>query len=190
MLCPLLCLLLAALTGCNTKTPTTSNEVSVNSGNSQVEPATTFYEVKVDYEKEVTASYGGMTLTVNAAEDPGIVMENDGRKVLFFNVTVKNATNDITPVSYLNNFTVTVDGTYYEAIDCVSIPSMKKLYDFYGESALNTEIGSDQSCTGYIAMMVDPDAKELQLHYTPKSTDRTSKVTVVIDPSKLEDVSK
>ncbi len=136
------------------------------------------YEV-VTADLGATASYGGMTLTVVSAEDPDITLDN-GKKVIFFQVTVNNQTDDTVTASYLNNFSITVNGTDYDSDKCCSIPAMRALYDTYSVSALNEELESGASCTGYIACEVDKQFDLIQLHYTPKTTDRGSCITVDI----------
>ncbi len=134
-----------------------------------------------------SATYGNMTVTVTKVEDPEIIMENSGKMAIFFDVTIENGTEETVVTNYLNNFAVTVDGTYYDSADCFTIPVMKKLYDTTGEEAFQTEIAAGATVSGSLAAEVPKDFKELHLHYIPKTTDRGSRVTVELS---AEDVTK
>lgn len=172
----LLILLTAAVmltVGCNGK--------NASSDSVQEEPET-YTEVQSFMGQ--SASYGGMTFTVSKAEDPGITMDN-GNIAVFFEVSVKNDSEETVPANYLNNFTLTVDGKYLEANECCTIPVMKKLYDYYGVSAMAEEIPAGESSTGYIACEVGAGSQELKLHYIPKTTDRGSMITVPISVNEL-----
>ncbi len=175
-LCTMLALMAVMTVGCGGGKTGSDNVVVYDSDHPAPQATTEHYEeVKTFYGE--SASYGDMTVTVTKVEDPEIPMSN-GKMAVFFEVTIENGTEDVVPTNYLNNFTVTVDGTYYEASDCFTIPVMKKLYDFYGDEAFANEIPAGESCTGYLAAEVDKDFESLQLHYIPKTTDRGSRVTV------------
>lgn len=145
--------------------------------------------------EEVTASlgesttYGGMTLTVVAAEDPDITMSS-GKKAMFFKVSIDNGTEETVDANYLNNFSLTLNGTYYESYECCTIPVMNELYQFYGEPALAEELEPGKSCTGYVACEVDQKYDLIDLHYTPKTTDRGSMITVSLTKEDVIPVSK
>ncbi len=176
-LCVLLGLLTVMAVGCSK--PANNNTVSQTE--SQVEQMTApdmqnYEEVKTFYGE--SASYGNMTVTVSKMEDPGIVMENTGKMAVFFEVTIDNDTEETVTTNYLNNFAMTVDGTYYEPKDCFTIPVMKKLYDATGQDAFQGEIAPGESMTAFLAAEVAPEFQELALHYIPKTTDRGSRVTV------------
>jgi len=137
-----------------------------------------------------SAEVGGMTLTVLSVEDPNITMEKTGKQALFFHVTIDNKTDGTVTANYLNNFSLTVDGTYYSSDVCCTIPVMKELYDFYGTDAMTEEIPAGESRTGYIACEADKGFESLSLHYTPKTTDRESKITVTVDKSAVVEAKK
>lgn len=131
-----------------------------------------------------TASYGGMTLTVVTAENPDITLDN-GKKTVFFQVTIDNQTEETVTASYLNNFSITVNGKDYDSDECCSIPAMRALYDTYGIESLNEELAPGASCTGYVACEVDKRFDLISLHYTPKTTDRGSRITVTVTADDL-----
>lgn len=173
----ILCVLLAGaaltLTGCGGGDKNQNS--TPNAPVQQTEPVPTYEEVKTFYGE--SASYGNMTVTVTKIEDPGIAMDG-GKMAVFFKVTIDNGTEEPVTTNYLNNFAVTVDGTYYEAADCFTIPVMKHLYDYYGNEAFADEIPAGKSFTGYLAAAIDSDFEDLQLHYIPKTTDRGSRISV------------
>ena len=173
-LCALLAFVTLAAVGCNK--PEGSATVYESGQTQPAETEATYEEVKTFYGE--SAEVGGMTVTVTKVEDPKITMDNSGKMAVFFSVKIDNGTEDAVPANYLNNFTLTVDGEYLEAADCFTIPVMKKLYDTYGEEALQTDIAAGESVSGYLAAEVDPDFEELALHYLPKTSDRASRVTV------------
>lgn len=146
-----------------------------------------FEEIHADLGQ--AAEYGDMTLTVLSAEDPGIKM-SDGKAALFFQVRIENNSKQTVDANYLNNFSLTVDGVHYLSGDCCTIPVMKELYDFYDQKALAEELSPGESCTGYIACEADMDFSTLELHYTPKTTDRVSRITVKITKDLIQKVSK
>lgn len=184
-----LCVLLAATSvlavGCNSKKPDTGNVVIYDENETVVTEATqAFTEIKSSVGQ--SASYGGMTLTVTKAEDPSIDMEN-GNIALFFTVTIENKSGETVPANYLNNFSATVDGTYYSSDKCITIPVMRKLYDASGFSAMNEEIPDGETRTGYLACEVSKDFKTMELHYLPKTTDHGSMISV---PVTADDLTK
>ncbi|MDE7122269.1 MAG: DUF4352 domain-containing protein, partial [Oscillospiraceae bacterium] len=95
------------------------------------------------------AQVSGMNVTVISAEDPDITMSQTGKKALFFQVKIDNQTDKTVTANYLNNFSLTVDGTEYDSDVCCTIPVMKELYDFYEISAMTEEIPAGESRTGY-----------------------------------------
>lgn len=184
-MCVLLGLLTMTAAGCSQPAGDDTNKN--NSASGQTMPATqeTYEEVKTFMGE--SATYGDMTVTVSKVEDPEIIMENSGKMAIFFDVTIENGTEETVVTNYLNNFAVTVDGTYYDSSDCFTIPVMKKLYDTTGEEAFQTEIAAGATISGSLAAEVPKDFKELHLHYIPKTTDRGSRVTVELS---AEDVTK
>ncbi len=155
-----------------------------NRSNSQ--PAeTTVPAVEVKAEIGEEAAYGGMHMTLISAEDPEITMEQSGKSAIFFQVKIDNKTAETIPANWLNNFSLTVDGTDYDSDKCCTLPVIAKLYDFYTVDAMNEEIPAGESCTGYIACEVEKNFKELALHYTPKTTDRTSRITVPVTADQI-----
>ena len=178
----LLCLMLTGImlisAGCqsNSKTNSTPEETI---------PAT---EIKSELGQE--AEFGGMKLIVISAEDPEIIVEQSGKMALFFQVQVDNNTEETVPANYLNNFSLTVDGTEYPSDECCTIPVMKQLYDFYNVEAMNEEIPAGESRIGYVACEVDKGFTELSLHYTPKTTDRASRITVPVDKAQIVKAEK
>ena len=151
-------------------------------------------ETDTSYE-EVTANVGDVTtfddvtLTVLSAEDPGIEMSDD-KKAMFFKVQIQNDTQAPLKVSYLNNFTLTLNGTYYEAYECCTMPVMRKLYDFYGENALSAELAAGETCMGYVACEVDEKYNLIELHFTPKTEDLGSMITVTLTDDDVISVKK
>ncbi len=184
MFCVLLCAVSLTAVGCGARTPS-NNSVAVMSAQDVTEAPTV--EIKTVYGE--TATYGNMTVTVNTVEDPEIVMDT-GRKALFFNVTITNNTEETVMTNYINNFSLTVDGTYHDATDCFTIPVMQELYNFYGEEAFKAEIAPGETVTGYLAAEVNPNFSEMSLHYTPKTTDRGSRVTVELTSDNVTAASK
>ena len=180
MLCAVLALTFLSAVGC--------------SGNERVLDSTPVATTVATYD-EITAnlgesaSYGNMTLTVVSAEDPDITMKT-GKKAMFFHVKVDNTTENQIAVNYLNNFTLTVNGTYYEADECCTIPVMKELYDFYNIEPLNEQLEAGKSCDGYIACEVDANYTDIELHFIPKTTDRVSRITVPISSDGVMKVKK
>jgi len=136
-----------------------------------------------------SASYGNMTLTVVSAEDPDITMKG-GKKAMFFQVKIDNTTDESIMVSYLNNFTLSVNGNYYEADQCCTIPVGKELYDFHNVEPLNVQLEAGKSCEGYIACEVDSNYTNIELHFIPKTTDRVSRITVPISSDSVMKVKK
>lgn len=136
------------------------------------------------------ANVSGMNFTVVSAEDPGIIMPDSSKQALFFQVKIDNQTDETVTANYLNNFSLTVDGTDYDSDVCCTIPVMKELYDFYEISAMAEEIPAGESRTGYIACEVDPGFKELGLHYTPKTADIGSRVSVALSKEEITSVTK
>lgn len=136
------------------------------------------------------AEVGGMNITVLSAEDPDITMEQTGRKALFFQVKIDNQTDKTVTANYLNNFSLTVDGTDYDSDVCCTIPVMKELYDFYEISPMTEEIPAEESRTGYIACEADDGFQELTLHYNPKTTDIGSRVSVSLSKDEIKAVLK
>ena len=177
MLCAVLALTFLTAVGCS------GNERTLDKSPVST-TVTTYDEVTVDLGE--SASYGNMTLTVLSAEDPDITMKS-GKKAMFFHVKIDNTTSESITVSYLNNFTLTVNGTYYEADECCTIPVMKELYDFYDIQPLNEQLEAGKSCDGYIACEVDASYTDIELHFIPKTTDRVSRITV---PMKSDNVMK
>ncbi len=161
-----------------------------NKGNkNNTEPTEATYE-EVTAELGQSASYGGMTLTVDYAEDPGIKIEDTGMNVMFFHVTIENDTDETVTASYLNNFCLTVNGTFFESYQCCTIPAMKKLYDTYNEEAINAEVQPHTSCEGYVACEVNPRYDLIDLHYIPKTTDRGSRITVTLTEENIRKTLK
>ncbi len=156
--------------------------------NSQLETTVPAVEIQAELGKE--AEYGGMKLTVLSAENPDIIMEQSGKMAVFFQVQITNSTDETIPANWLNNFSITVDGTDYDSDVCCTIPVMKELYDFYGFDAMNEEIAPGESKTGYVACEADKDFQELSFHYIPKTTDRASKITVTVTKDQLEKAEK
>lgn len=151
-------------------------------------------EETVHYEEVVanlgeSTTYGGMTLTVVSAEDPDITMSN-GKKAMFFKISIDNGTEETVDANYLNNFSLTLNGTYFESYECCTIPVMNELYKFYGEDALTEELEAGKSCSGYIACEVDEKYDLIDLHYIPKTTDRGSMITVSLTKNDVISVSK
>ncbi len=180
-ICAILCASAMLLAGCTgQRTPDTA---------SIVETTEVTYEEVVAAMNE-SASYGGMTVTVTAAEDPGITMKDSGKKALFFELTIDNGTDETVTASYLNNFELTVDGTRYESYQCCTIPVMKEMYDFYGTEPLNEEIPAGGSIQGRLAVEANKSFTNLELHYIPKTTDRGSMITVPIRSEEIMSVSK
>lgn len=146
--------------------------------------------------QEVIASLGestevdGMRLTVISAEDPDITMEQTGKQALFFQVEIDNQTEETVTANYLNNFSITVDGTAYSSDVCCTIPVMKELYDFYHIPAMAEEIPAGESRTGYIACEADKKLKEISLHYTPKTNDAGSVITVTLSSDEIVPANK
>ncbi|MBR3631144.1 MAG: hypothetical protein IKN55_11840 [Oscillospiraceae bacterium] len=136
-----------------------------------------------------TASYGGMTFTVDFAEDPGIKLES-GMNAMFFHVTIVNDTDETVTASYLNNFCMTVNGTFYEAYQCCTIPAMRALYDYYDVQAINTEVEPHASCEGYVACEVPPRYDLIELYYIPKTTDRASRISVTLTEDNIRKTAK
>ncbi|MDE6087971.1 MAG: DUF4352 domain-containing protein [Oscillospiraceae bacterium] len=136
------------------------------------------------------AQVGGMNITVISAEDPDITMSQTGKKALFFQVKIDNQTDKTVTANYLNNFSLTVDGTEYDSDVCCTIPVMKELYDFYEISAMTEEIPAGESRTGYIACEADEGFQELTLHYNPKTVDVNSRVSVSLTKDEIKAVSK
>ena len=161
---------------------------SGNSSSSNTAPTEATYDV-VSGEIGETANYGGMTFTVDYAEEPGITLEN-GMSVMLFHVTIGNDTEETVTVSYLDNFCMTVNGTFYEAYQCCTLPAMKALYDTYNVEAINTEVAPHASCEGYVACEINPKYDLIELHYIPKTTDRASRITVTLTESNIRKTAK
>lgn len=181
MLCVMLGLMTITAVGCERNKPEdNSNVVVYDSENpapeKQKETEVQYEEVKIFYGE--SATYGDMTVTVHAVEDPEIAVNTPNKMAVFFKVTIENGTDDTVTTNYLNNFALTVDGSYYEAAECFTIPVMKVLYDYYGNEAFKDEIPAGESFTGYLAAEVNNDFEEMQLHYIPKTTDRGSRISV------------
>lgn len=145
--------------------------------------------VEVQGELGQEASYGGMTLRVISAEDPDITLP-DGKKAIFIQVELKNGTEETIKCSYLNNFTLTVDGTFLEPGDCCSIPAMKEMYDRTGNEALSAEIAPGESCAGYVAFEVEKDYQEIIVHFLPKTTDSVSRINVPVSKESMTGADK
>lgn len=176
-LCVLLGAMMLTAVGCD-KGGTTSQK--------ETEPTQeTYHEVNIFYGE--SASYGDMTVTVKKVEDPGIIMQDTEKMAVFFEVTIDNGTKEPVTTNYLNNFALTVDGTFYDSAQCFTIPVMKQLYDFYGNEAFADEIPAGKTSTGYLAAEIAPEFKDLQLHYIPKTTDRGSRISVSLT---REDMTK
>ena len=161
---------------------------SQSKNNKQIETTAPAVEIQAELGKE--AEYGGMKMTVLSAEDPDIIVEQSGKMAVFFQVQISNSTDETISANWLNNFSITIDGTDYDSDVCCTIPVMKKLYDFYGVDAMNEEIPAGESKTGYIACEADKDFQELAFHYIPKTTDRASKITVTVTREQLEKAEK
>ena len=173
ILCVLLTGLMLLSAGCQNQTK----------NNTPAETTAPAVEVQAELGQE--AEYGGMQFVVVSAQDPDIIMEQSGKSALFFEVTINNQTDETVVANYLNNFSLTVDGKDYDSDECCTIPVMKKLYDFYGQEAMNEEIPAGESRTGYIACEADKGFSELALHYTPKTTDRASMITVPVTKDQI-----
>ena len=172
LICAVLVLCSVMLTGCLTK-----------AGNQNTE-AETQPMVEVQGELGQVAAYGGMTLRVVSAEDPDITLSN-GKKAIFFQVELKNDTEETIKCSYLNNFTLTVDGTFLDPGDCCSIPAMKEMYDRTGNEALSAEIAPGESCTGFLAFEVEKEYEEIIIHFLPKTTDSVSRISVPVSKASM-----
>ena len=181
-----LCVLLSGLfllsAGCESK-----SGISVETSQTQ-ETTEAFQEIQAELGQE--AEFGGMKMTVLSVRDPEIIMEQSGKMALFFEVELDNQTQETVVANYLNNFSITVDGIHYDSNECCTIPVMRKLYDFYSIDAMNEEIPAGESRQGMIACEVNTDFKELSLHYTPKTTDRGSKITVPVAKDKITKAEK
>lgn len=177
MICMVLGMTLLLAGGCNQDKTNSTPEIS--------QP--TYEEVYAGLGESST--YGGMTLTVISVEDPDIIMES-GKKAMFFQVQVDNGTQEAVDANYLNNFTLTLNGKYYESYECCTIPVMNELYKFYGVDALNEELAAGESCTGYVACEVDKKYDLIDLHYIPKTTDRGSMITVSLTGNDVISVTK
>ncbi len=181
-------LLLLTAVACDDDAPESKNSLIIYDG-THTEATTQVHFEEIEGFFGESATYGDMTLTVTKAEDPGIEMSS-GKKAVFFEVTIDNGTQETVTTNYLNNFTLTVDGTTYTADQCFTIPVMKKLYDHYGCEAFQDEIPAGGSFTGYLSAEVDPSFKELQLHYTPKTTDRGSRITVTLTADMFQKIGE
>lgn len=168
----LLCLTMLFAAGCSRGN---------NSSNTEATEAT--YEV-VNADLGQSATYGGMTLVVDFAEEPDKTLD-DGRHVMIFHVTITNDSEETVSASYLDNFCLTVNGRFYESYECCTIPAMKVLYDTYGVEAINTSIEPKQTKEGYVACAVDKKYDLIDLHYIPKTTDRLSRITVSLTESNI-----
>lgn len=178
-MCVLLGVLMLTSVGCN------GNSSSTTSTKETEKITETYQEVNIFYGE--SASFGDMTVTVKKVEDPGITMKNSKKMAVFFEVTIDNGTKETVTTNYLNNFALTVDDTFYDSAQCFTIPVMKELFDFHGDSAFTDEIPAGQTSTGYLAAEVDPGFEKLQLHYIPKTTDRGSRISVSLSK---EDMTK
>ncbi len=176
ILCLLVTVTMLSAVGCS-KTQT-SSQSNVNFYDENNPAPTQAAAQEVEAELGQSASVGGMTVNVTAMEDPDIIMDKTGKMALFFAVAIDNNTDETVQASYLNNFSLTVDGTEYDSDVCCTIPVMKKLYDFHGVSAMNEEIAPGATVRGYVACEANPDFKNISLHYTPKTADKESRVTV------------
>lgn len=168
--------MLLTAAGCNGKR--TISDSTMDSYD--VEPTTevVYEEVNIFYGE--SATYGNMTLTVDKVENPEITLASNGKMILFFHVTIDNGSEETVTTNFLNNFALTVDGTFYESDKCFTIPAGSELYKFYGEETFAEEIPAGESHTGYLAAEVDPDYDQIQFHYIPKTTDRGSRITVTL----------
>ncbi len=178
-LCALLFAVSLAAVGCGAHTPSNNSLAALPDEPKKTEPA--YQEVTANPGE--SASYGNMTMKVEALEDPQITMESTGLKALFFKVTIENKSEETVVTNYLNNFTLTVDGEFQEANECFTIPVMQQFYNFKGVEPFKAEIAPGETVTGYLAAEVDPEFEEIQLHYTPKTTDRGSRITVTLTES-------
>ena len=177
IICAVLCAAMLLSAGC-----------SKGKGNNTAPTEATYEEVTAELGQ--SATYGGMTLTVDFAEDPGIRIDDSGNNVMFFHVTIENETEEVVTASYLNNFCLTVNGTFYESYECCTIPAMKKLYDTYDVDAINAEVQPHTSSEGYVACEVNPRYDLIDLHYIPKTTDRASRITVTLTQENIRKTSK
>ena len=177
LICAALVLCSVMLTGCLTK------------AGKQGAEAETQPMVEEQGELGQKASYGGMTLRVISAEDPDITLRN-GKKAIFIQVELKNDTEETIKCSYLNNFTLTVDGTFLEPSECCSIPAMKEMYDRDGNEALSAEIAPGESCTGFLAFEVEKDYQEIIVHFLPKTLDTVSRINVPISKESMTGADK
>ncbi|MDE6005161.1 MAG: DUF4352 domain-containing protein [Oscillospiraceae bacterium] len=163
------------------------NDSNLNNYNSVATEAPT-QEIKSILGEQ--AQLDGMDFTVISAENPDIIMQNTGKQALFFKIEINNQTEETVIANYLNNFSITVDGTEYDSDICCTIPVMKELYDFYGISAMAEEIPAGESRTGYIACEADKDFQEISLHYTPKINDVGSRITVPLSSNDIISATK
>ncbi len=178
ILSAVLCAAMLLATGCGSR-------------NSQkTEPTEATYEV-VSAAIGETANYGGMTLTVDFAEDPGVTLDN-GNGVMLFHVTIVNETEETVAANYLNNFCLTVNGTFYDSYQCCTPPAMKVLYDVYQVEAINEEVAPHSTCEGYVACEVKPKYDLVELHYIPKTseTDRESRISVTLTENNIRKTAK
>lgn len=175
-MCALLALTCMMAVGCTTKVTENHSDTPTVTAPPVDETVESYEEIKTFMGE--SASFGNMTVTVTKVMNPEIIMENSGKMAVFFELTIKNDTEAAVETNYLNNFALTVDGTYFESQECFTIPAMKKLYDATGAEAFQTEIAPGSSVTGTLAAEVPQNFNDLHLHFIPKTTDRGSRVTV------------
>lgn len=185
LICIVLTAGMLATVGCQNKTET---NVNVYDENNPAPTQASKQEIKSVLNEK--AELDGMSLTVISAENPDIIMQNTGKQALFFQVEINNQTEETVTANYLNNFSLTVDGTEYDSDKCCTIPVMKELYDFYGISAMAEEIPAGESRTGYIACEADKNFKEISLHYTPKINNIDSRITVELSSDNITPAAK
>ncbi len=185
-ICVLLAAMLLTASGCGRRTVSNSKSDSVYVPSSSA--AESYEEIEVFCGE--SATFGNMTLTVDRVEDPGIKMDASGYSLIFFHATIENGSEETVPANYLNNFALTVDGSYFAPDKCFTIPAGKELYDYYGQNTFADEIEPGESYTGYLAAEVVPGFKELQLHYIPKTTDSGSRITVNLTKDDITSLTK
>ncbi len=185
-ICALLAALLLTTAGCGGKRTISDSKAEPYTPESVTEVH--YEEVEIFYGE--SATFGGMTVTVDKVEDPDITMDNTGKKLLFFHVKIQNGSEDTVMTNYLNNFALTVDGTYYEPDECFTIPAGAQLYKFYGQETFSDQIAAGAEYSGYLAAEVNPEFEAIQLHYLPKTTDRGSKISVSLTKNNVTPVEK
>ena len=185
-------LTLASAAGCNRQT-VSGNNTTVSDGRANVQdsPAETtpIGENKHDSSIGTPVTANDTTFTINSVISPDN-MEEEGKKYIYFDVTIKNDSAADYSLSTLNNFYITMnDGTdvYSDVRTQLFALSRFKENTFFSDPF---DIPANSEFNGIVGgFLVDKNAESFTVGFFPTKDDPTAKSDVIVVPVNASDIT-